>query len=232
MGNLSCVPPSPDFSPKAMRHPSGSIDEKTLSSWKKKMACMKKNRSRSVAIRLQVPSRVVAPHHSINTAGEAADDSVDSVTTIPSEEVFRLPSDVRRRSDLSLDRVISDLEPFQRRSSFLHQSDAEEPSSKSLSRVSSCGSHVGDETFSTPFAQILANLRCVRANLSTLLDEEKLTTVAEDTTADERLALARDTMMEFDWCVQKLETVDPRQDGKLGAGQVSTSYVSRAVPTL
>ena len=41
------------------------------------MACMKKNRSRSVAIRLQVPSRVVAPHHSINTAGEAADDSVD-----------------------------------------------------------------------------------------------------------------------------------------------------------
>ena len=39
--------------------------------------------------------------------------------------------------------------------------------------------------------QILANLRCVRANLSTLLDEEKLTTVAEDTTVDERLAVRK-----------------------------------------
>ena len=84
----------------------------------------------------------------------------------------------------------------------------------------------------------------MRANLSTLLDEEKLTTVAEDTTADERLAvrklvhicdmililslllpppnstsssqqLARDTMMEFDWCVQKLETVDRVKMGSL-----------------
>nr|BAA34310.1 EFPDE4 [Ephydatia fluviatilis] len=216
MESFARNPPSSDFSPQAMRHPSGSIDEKSLSSWKKKMACMKKNRSRSVAIRLQVPTRLIAPHHSINTAGETTDDSVDSVTTFPTEEVFRFPSDVRRRSDHCLDKVASDLEPFRRRSSFLHQSDAEEPSSKSLSRVSSCGSHVGDETFSTPFAQILANFRCVRANLSTLLDEEKLTTVSEDTTVDERSAqLAKDTMMEFDWCMQKLETVDRVKMGSL-----------------
>lgn len=211
-------PPSPDFSPRAaMRHQSGSIDEKTLSSWKKKMACMKKSRSRSVAIRLQVPNRLIAPHHSINTAGERAD-SVDSVTTVPASEevVFQFLPDSRRRSDYSIDRVFSDLEPFQRRSSFLHQSDAEEPLSKSLSRVSSCGSHVGDETFSTPFAQILANLRCVRANLTTLLDKEKLTTMEENASVDEGLAqLARDTMMEFDWCVQKLETVDRVKMGSL-----------------
>lgn len=64
-----------------------------------------------------------------------------SVTTVPASEevVFQFLPDSRRRSDYSIDRVFSDLEPFQRRSSFLHQSDAEEPLSKSLSRVSSCG---------------------------------------------------------------------------------------------
>lgn len=37
--------------------------------------------------------------------------------------------------------------------------------------------------------QILANLRCVRANLTTLLDKEKLTTMEENASVDEGLAV-------------------------------------------
>uniref|UniRef100_A0A674MHQ3 Phosphodiesterase n=1 Tax=Takifugu rubripes TaxID=31033 RepID=A0A674MHQ3_TAKRU len=119
----------------------------------------------------------------------------------------------------------------QRRESFLYRSDSDyELSPKSLSRNSSivgeffrvylsCFRH-GEELIVTPFAQVLASLRIVRNNFTTLtnvqlspgsavsMDPLGPDYVSMCLLADESYQkLAMETMEELDWCLDQLETI-------------------------
>ncbi|XP_020795243.2 cAMP-specific 3',5'-cyclic phosphodiesterase 4B-like isoform X1 [Boleophthalmus pectinirostris] len=108
----------------------------------------------------------------------------------------------------------------QRRESFLYRSDSDyELSPKSLSRNSSI---VGDlhteDLIVTPFAQVLASLRTVRNNFTTLTNVQCVSnkrspaasqpSVTRVCLSDESYQkLAMETMEELDWCLDQLETI-------------------------
>nr|XP_046263383.1 cAMP-specific 3',5'-cyclic phosphodiesterase 4B-like isoform X6 [Scatophagus argus] len=125
----------------------------------------------------------------------------------------------------------------QRRESFLYRSDSEyDLSPKSLSRNSSIvGELHGEDLIVTPFAQVLASLRTVRNNFTTLTNVQCASSnhsgslgtplmVSGGSTmdmdplgpdymsmcllADESYQkLAMETMEELDWCLDQLETI-------------------------
>uniref|UniRef100_A0A674PRX5 Phosphodiesterase n=1 Tax=Takifugu rubripes TaxID=31033 RepID=A0A674PRX5_TAKRU len=109
----------------------------------------------------------------------------------------------------------------QRRESFLYRSDSDyELSPKSLSRNSSIVGEHGEELIVTPFAQVLASLRIVRNNFTTLtnvqlspgsavsMDPLGPDYVSMCLLADESYQkLAMETMEELDWCLDQLETI-------------------------
>ncbi|XP_061694989.1 cAMP-specific 3',5'-cyclic phosphodiesterase 4C-like isoform X2 [Syngnathoides biaculeatus] len=108
----------------------------------------------------------------------------------------------------------------QRRESFLYRSDSDyELSPKSLSRNSSvAGEPHGEDLIVTPFAQVLASLRTVRNNVTTLTNVQcasnKRSPAANQPPAtkvclsDESYQkLAMETMEELDWCLDQLETI-------------------------
>ncbi|KAM9720116.1 3',5'-cyclic-AMP phosphodiesterase 4B-like isoform 2-T3 [Menidia menidia] len=108
----------------------------------------------------------------------------------------------------------------QRRESFLYRSDSDyELSPKSLSRNSSIvGELHGEDLIVTPFAQVLASLRTVRNNFTTLTNVQcasnKRSPAANQPCAnkvclsDESYQkLAMETMEELDWCLDQLETI-------------------------
>uniref|UniRef100_A0AAQ6AGK8 Phosphodiesterase n=1 Tax=Amphiprion ocellaris TaxID=80972 RepID=A0AAQ6AGK8_AMPOC len=108
----------------------------------------------------------------------------------------------------------------QRRESFLYRSDSDyELSPKSLSRNSSIvGELHGEDLIVTPFAQVLASLRTVRNNFTTLtnvqwgsamdMDPLRPDYVSMCLLADESYQkLAMETMEELDWCLDQLETI-------------------------
>uniref|UniRef100_A0A8C9WWF1 Phosphodiesterase n=1 Tax=Sander lucioperca TaxID=283035 RepID=A0A8C9WWF1_SANLU len=108
----------------------------------------------------------------------------------------------------------------QRRESFLYRSDSDyELSPKSLSRNSSIvGELHGEDMIVTPFAQVLASLRTVRNNFTTLTNVQWGSTMDMDPLgpdyvsmcllADESYQkLAMETMEELDWCLDQLETI-------------------------
>ncbi|XP_049603228.1 3',5'-cyclic-AMP phosphodiesterase 4B isoform X1 [Syngnathus scovelli] len=107
----------------------------------------------------------------------------------------------------------------QRRESFLYRSDSDyELSPKSLSRNSSIvGELHGEDLIVTPFAQVLASLRTVRNNFSTLTNVQcasnKRSPAANQpppklSLSDESYQkLAMETMDELDWCLDQLETI-------------------------
>uniref|UniRef100_A0A8C4GXD4 Phosphodiesterase n=1 Tax=Dicentrarchus labrax TaxID=13489 RepID=A0A8C4GXD4_DICLA len=86
----------------------------------------------------------------------------------------------------------------QRRESFLYRSDSDyDLSPKSLSRNSSIvGELHGEDLIVTPFAQVLASLRTVRNNFTTLTNVQ---------CSYQKLAM--ETMEELDWCLDQLETI-------------------------
>ncbi|XP_053738177.1 cAMP-specific 3',5'-cyclic phosphodiesterase 4C-like isoform X1 [Synchiropus splendidus] len=107
----------------------------------------------------------------------------------------------------------------QRRESFLYRSDSDyELSPRSLSRNSSIvgDAHVED-LIVTPFAQVLASLRTVRNNFTTLTNVQCVSkrspvtnqpAVAKVCLSDESYQkLAMETMEELDWCLDQLETI-------------------------
>uniref|UniRef100_A0A671VZ10 Phosphodiesterase n=1 Tax=Sparus aurata TaxID=8175 RepID=A0A671VZ10_SPAAU len=87
----------------------------------------------------------------------------------------------------------------QRRESFLYRSDSDyDLSPKSLSRNSSIvGELHGEDLIVTPFAQVLASLRTVRNNFTTLTNVQY----------ESYQKLAMETMEELDWCLDQLETI-------------------------
>uniref|UniRef100_A0A8C5HSN4 Phosphodiesterase n=1 Tax=Gouania willdenowi TaxID=441366 RepID=A0A8C5HSN4_GOUWI len=103
----------------------------------------------------------------------------------------------------------------QRRESFLYRSDSDyELSPKSLSRNSSIvGELHGEDLIVTPFAQVLASLRTVRNNFTTLTNVQDMDPLGSDYVsmcllADESYQkLAMETMEELDWCLDQLETI-------------------------
>uniref|UniRef100_A0A3Q4GHX7 Phosphodiesterase n=1 Tax=Neolamprologus brichardi TaxID=32507 RepID=A0A3Q4GHX7_NEOBR len=102
----------------------------------------------------------------------------------------------------------------QRRESFLYRSDSDyELSPKSLSRNSSIvGELHGEDLIVTPFAQVLASLRTVRNNFTTLTNVQcasnKPDYMSMCLLADESYQkLAMETMEELDWCLDQLETI-------------------------
>uniref|UniRef100_A0A3B4H0F2 Phosphodiesterase n=1 Tax=Pundamilia nyererei TaxID=303518 RepID=A0A3B4H0F2_9CICH len=104
----------------------------------------------------------------------------------------------------------------QRRESFLYRSDSDyELSPKSLSRNSSIvGELHGEDLIVTPFAQVLASLRTVRNNFTTLtnvhmdMDPLRPDYMSMCLLADESYQkLAMETMEELDWCLDQLETI-------------------------
>ncbi|XP_076307243.1 3',5'-cyclic-AMP phosphodiesterase 4C-like isoform X3 [Tachypleus tridentatus] len=110
----------------------------------------------------------------------------------------------------------------QRRESFLYRSDSEfEMSPKSMSRHSSLGSesHGDQDLIVTPFAQILQSLRNVRNNYITLAKvpasksrrsspSNNSSSVSNKQLTEEQYAkLAVETLDEFDWCLDQLETI-------------------------
>uniref|UniRef100_A0A674PHY0 Phosphodiesterase n=1 Tax=Takifugu rubripes TaxID=31033 RepID=A0A674PHY0_TAKRU len=108
----------------------------------------------------------------------------------------------------------------QRRESFLYRSDSDyELSPKSLSRNSSIvGELHGEELIVTPFAQVLASLRIVRNNFTTLTNVQCTSfkkspaanqpSVTKVCLSDESYQkLAMETMEELDWCLDQLETI-------------------------
>nr|XP_057922558.1 cAMP-specific 3',5'-cyclic phosphodiesterase 4B-like isoform X2 [Doryrhamphus excisus] len=108
----------------------------------------------------------------------------------------------------------------QRRESFLYRSDSDyELSPKSLSRNSSImGELHGEDLIVTPFAQVLASLRTVRNNFTTLTNVQCASTkrspaanqpsVTKVCLSDESYQkLAMETMEELDWCLDQLETI-------------------------
>ncbi|KAK2822075.1 hypothetical protein Q5P01_022140 [Channa striata] len=108
----------------------------------------------------------------------------------------------------------------QRRESFLYRSDSDyELSPKSLSRNSSIvGELHGEDLIVTPFAQVLASLRTVRNNFTTLTNVQCVSnkrspaanqpSVAKVCLSDESYQkLAMETIEELDWCLDQLETI-------------------------
>ncbi|XP_047446486.1 cAMP-specific 3',5'-cyclic phosphodiesterase 4B-like isoform X2 [Mugil cephalus] len=108
----------------------------------------------------------------------------------------------------------------QRRESFLYRSDSDyELSPKSLSRNSSIvGELHGEDLIVTPFAQVLASLRTVRNNFTTLTNVQCVSNkrspaanqpcVTKVCLSDESYQkLAMETMEELDWCLDQLETI-------------------------
>nr|XP_046263376.1 cAMP-specific 3',5'-cyclic phosphodiesterase 4B-like isoform X1 [Scatophagus argus]XP_046263377.1 cAMP-specific 3',5'-cyclic phosphodiesterase 4B-like isoform X1 [Scatophagus argus]XP_046263378.1 cAMP-specific 3',5'-cyclic phosphodiesterase 4B-like isoform X1 [Scatophagus argus] len=108
----------------------------------------------------------------------------------------------------------------QRRESFLYRSDSEyDLSPKSLSRNSSIvGELHGEDLIVTPFAQVLASLRTVRNNFTTLTNVQCASSkkspaasqpsVTKVCLSDESYQkLAMETMEELDWCLDQLETI-------------------------
>ncbi|TRY97573.1 hypothetical protein DNTS_002605 [Danionella cerebrum] len=109
----------------------------------------------------------------------------------------------------------------QRRESFLYRSDSDyDISPKSTSRTSSLvGEQLhGEDLIVTPFAQVLASLRTVRNNFSTLTNvpcppgkRSPVSTqppVSKASLSDESYQkLAVETMEELDWCLDQLETI-------------------------
>eukprot|EP00066_Takifugu_rubripes_P026018 XP_011615284.1 PREDICTED: cAMP-specific 3',5'-cyclic phosphodiesterase 4B-like [Takifugu rubripes] len=108
----------------------------------------------------------------------------------------------------------------QRRESFLYRSDSDyELSPKSLSRNSSIvGELHSEELIVTPFAQVLASLRIVRNNFTTLTNVQCTSfkkspaanqpSVTKVCLSDESYQkLAMETMEELDWCLDQLETI-------------------------
>ncbi|XP_056276238.1 cAMP-specific 3',5'-cyclic phosphodiesterase 4B-like isoform X2 [Pseudoliparis swirei] len=107
----------------------------------------------------------------------------------------------------------------QRRESFLYRSDSDyDQSPKSLSRNSSIvGELHGEDLIVTPFAQVLASLRTVRNNFTTLTNvqcaskkrspanQPSLTKVCLSDESYQKLAI--ETMEELDWCLDQLETI-------------------------
>ncbi|XP_043989083.1 cAMP-specific 3',5'-cyclic phosphodiesterase 4B-like isoform X2 [Gambusia affinis] len=108
----------------------------------------------------------------------------------------------------------------QRRESFLYRSDSDyELSPKSLSRNSSIvGELHSEDLIVTPFAQVLASLRTVRNNFTTLTNVQCVSnkrspaanqpSVTKVCLSDESYQkLAMETMEELDWCLDQLETI-------------------------
>ncbi|KAM9322516.1 3',5'-cyclic-AMP phosphodiesterase 4B-like isoform 2-T2 [Pholidichthys leucotaenia] len=108
----------------------------------------------------------------------------------------------------------------QRRESFLYRSDSDyELSPKSLSRNSSIvGELHTEDLIVTPFAQVLASLRTVRNNITTLTNVQCVSSkrspaanqpcVTKVCLSDESYQkLAMETMEELDWCLDQLETI-------------------------
>ncbi|XP_061588930.1 cAMP-specific 3',5'-cyclic phosphodiesterase 4B-like isoform X2 [Cololabis saira] len=107
----------------------------------------------------------------------------------------------------------------QRRESFLYRSDSEyDLSPKSLSRNSSIvGELHGEDLIVTPFAQVLASLRTVRNNFTTLTNVQCTSNKSPAANqpygtrvclSDESYQkLAMETMEELDWCLDQLETI-------------------------
>ncbi|XP_034558690.1 cAMP-specific 3',5'-cyclic phosphodiesterase 4B-like isoform X2 [Notolabrus celidotus] len=108
----------------------------------------------------------------------------------------------------------------QRRESFLYRSDSDyDLSPKSLSRNSSIvGELHGEDLIVTPYAQVLASLRTVRNNFTTLTNVQCVSnkrspaanqpTVTKVCLSDESYQkLAMETMEELDWCLDQLETI-------------------------
>ncbi|XP_040026846.1 3',5'-cyclic-AMP phosphodiesterase 4B isoform X1 [Gasterosteus aculeatus] len=108
----------------------------------------------------------------------------------------------------------------QRRESFLYRSDSDyELSPKSLSRNSSIvGELHGEDLIVTPFAQVLASLRTVRNNFTTLTNVQCASNKRSPATNQPTLTkvclsddsyqkLAMETMEELDWCLDQLETI-------------------------
>ncbi|XP_073346879.1 3',5'-cyclic-AMP phosphodiesterase 4B-like [Pagrus major] len=108
----------------------------------------------------------------------------------------------------------------QRRESFLYRSDSDyDLSPKSLSRNSSIvGELHGEDLIVTPFAQVLASLRTVRNNFTTLTNVQCASykkspaanqpSVTKVCLSDESYQkLAMETMEELDWCLDQLETI-------------------------
>ncbi|XP_021171295.2 cAMP-specific 3',5'-cyclic phosphodiesterase 4B isoform X1 [Fundulus heteroclitus] len=108
----------------------------------------------------------------------------------------------------------------QRRESFLYRSDSDyELSPKSLSRNSSIvGELHNEDLIVTPFAQVLASLRTIRNNFTTLTNVQCVSNKRSPATnqpsvtkvclSDESYQkLAMETMEELDWCLDQLETI-------------------------
>ncbi|XP_028987628.1 cAMP-specific 3',5'-cyclic phosphodiesterase 4B-like isoform X2 [Betta splendens] len=108
----------------------------------------------------------------------------------------------------------------QRRESFLYRSDSDyELSPKSLSRNSSIvGELHGEDMIVTPFAQVLASLRTVRNNFTTLTNVQCVSnkrspaasqpSVTKVCLSDESYQkMAMETIEELDWCLDQLETI-------------------------
>ncbi|KAF7659032.1 hypothetical protein LDENG_00004160 [Lucifuga dentata] len=108
----------------------------------------------------------------------------------------------------------------QRRESFLYRSDSDyELSPKSLSRNSSIvGELHTEDLIVTPFAQVLASLRTVRNNFTTLTNvqctsnkrspaasQPAVTRVCLSDESYQKLAM--ETIEELDWCLDQLETI-------------------------
>uniref|UniRef100_A0A674DN87 Phosphodiesterase n=1 Tax=Salmo trutta TaxID=8032 RepID=A0A674DN87_SALTR len=96
----------------------------------------------------------------------------------------------------------------QRRESFLYRSDSDydlSPKSRELSRNSSIvGELHGEDLIVTPFAQVLASLRTVRNNFTTLTNFVSAVCMLADESYQK---LAMETMEELDWCLDQLETI-------------------------
>uniref|UniRef100_A0A4W5JWA6 Phosphodiesterase n=1 Tax=Hucho hucho TaxID=62062 RepID=A0A4W5JWA6_9TELE len=96
----------------------------------------------------------------------------------------------------------------QRRESFLYRSDSDydlSPKSRELSRNSSVAGELhGEDLIVTPFAQVLASLRTVRNNFTTLTNFVSAVCLLTDESYQK---LAMETMEELDWCLDQLETI-------------------------
>uniref|UniRef100_A0A8C7GWY2 Phosphodiesterase n=1 Tax=Oncorhynchus kisutch TaxID=8019 RepID=A0A8C7GWY2_ONCKI len=101
----------------------------------------------------------------------------------------------------------------QRRESFLYRSDSDydlSPKSRELSRNSSVAGELhGEDLIVTPFAQVLASLRTVRNNFTTLTNPLRPEFVSAVCllTDESYQKLAMETMEELDWCLDQLETI-------------------------
>ncbi|XP_010893162.4 cAMP-specific 3',5'-cyclic phosphodiesterase 4B isoform X2 [Esox lucius] len=110
----------------------------------------------------------------------------------------------------------------QRRESFLYRSDSDydlSPKSREISRNSSIAGELhGEDLIVTPFAQVLASLRTVRNNFTSLTNVQCASSKRSPATpqppvtrvglSDESYQkLAVETMEELDWCLDQLETI-------------------------